>query len=343
MSGSLGVISTPLALTRNRAVTTSPESSSTRHRSCRPRRSSAPSTLVPNRILRTQAVLVDAVLGVGLQLVPRRVGARPVRALLEGELVGERRDVHGDTGIRVPVPGSAGSVARLDHQVVADPGLVELDRGADAGEPGADDDGVVVGRCHGTSRRVGDDVQTVLGPQRQRRFEFYRMIRAHVECEALAHDRRHQHHLHQREALPDADAPPAAERQIRRPGPVLGGVTEKAGRVEDLGVGPPALVVVDLVDRDQHRRARTDVVPVDDVVLDRLTPDHPHRREVALRFLDAGGGPRQPASDRRRSGRRPPSTSSISASIRSPRIGVAAPAGTRATTSRSRWSRGRRA
>src|SRR4029077_4806493 len=94
-----------------------------------------------------QAVLVDGGFGVGLQLVPGRVGARPVGALLEGELVRERRNVNGDTGIRVPVPGAAWSVACLDHQVVTEVRLVELDRGTDAGKAGADDDGVVIGRC----------------------------------------------------------------------------------------------------------------------------------------------------------------------------------------------------
>ena len=97
--------------------------------------------------LAAQTVLVDAVLGVGLQFVPGRVGARPVRALLEGELVRERRNVNGDTGIRVPVPSAAWPVASLDHQVVAQARLVELDGGADAGKTGADDDGVVVGHC----------------------------------------------------------------------------------------------------------------------------------------------------------------------------------------------------
>ena len=67
----------------------------------------------------------------------------------------------------------------------------------------------------------------------------------------------------------------------------------EAGRIERFGVGPPAGVVVDVVDRDDHRGAGTDVVPVDDVVLDRLPGDDPHRREVALRLLDARRGPLQ--------------------------------------------------
>ena len=95
--------------------------------------------------LRPDAVLVGAVLGVGLQFVAPRVGSRPVRPLLERELVGKRRNVHGDTGIGVPVPGAADPVAGLDDEVVAEALLVELDGGADAREPRADDQAVVVG------------------------------------------------------------------------------------------------------------------------------------------------------------------------------------------------------
>ena len=50
MSGRLGMVSAPLALTRNRAQTVSPESSSTRHRSASAS-NVAPSTRVLNRIL----------------------------------------------------------------------------------------------------------------------------------------------------------------------------------------------------------------------------------------------------------------------------------------------------
>ena len=96
--------------------------------------------------LRSQAVLVDTVGGVVGQLGAGRVGPRPFGALLEGELVGERRDVDRDPGIGVPVPRAARLLAGLDDQVVVHPGAIELDRGADAGEPGTDDDDVVV-RC----------------------------------------------------------------------------------------------------------------------------------------------------------------------------------------------------
>ena len=102
--------------------------------------------------LGSQAVLGDAVFGVGLQFVAGGVGARPVRALLERELIGERRNINGDTGIGVPVPRAAGSVACLDDQVVVQAGLVELDRGADAGESGTDDHAVIIGQPSRYSR-----------------------------------------------------------------------------------------------------------------------------------------------------------------------------------------------
>ena len=43
------------------------------------------------------------------------------------------------------MPRAAEAVARLDDHVVVDAGLVELDRRADAGEAGADDQDLVVG------------------------------------------------------------------------------------------------------------------------------------------------------------------------------------------------------
>ena len=95
--------------------------------------------------LRPDAVLVGAVLGVGLQLAAARVGSRPVRPLLERELIGKRRNVDGDTGIGVPVPRAADVVTGLDDEVVVEALLIELDRGADAREPRADDQAVVVG------------------------------------------------------------------------------------------------------------------------------------------------------------------------------------------------------
>ena len=76
-------------------------------------------------------------------------------ALLERELVGERRDVHGDPGIGVPVTRCRRRRRRPRPSVVVQSRLVELDRGADPGEPGADDDGVVVrGVGHGRLRPI---------------------------------------------------------------------------------------------------------------------------------------------------------------------------------------------
>src|SRR5262249_53923151 len=85
-----------------------------------------------------QAVLVDAVLRVRLQLAPGRVHTRPVAALLERELVAEGGDVDGDPRVGVPVPGASHPVSLLQHHEVREPGLVELHRGPDAREAGAD-------------------------------------------------------------------------------------------------------------------------------------------------------------------------------------------------------------
>ncbi|CAB4958103.1 unannotated protein [freshwater metagenome] len=105
------------------------------------------------------AEAVDAVLRVGLQLAARRVDPRPARPLPVGELVAERRDVDRDAGIRVPVPRAADAVAGLEHEDVVLAGVLQRDRGADAGEAGADDDHLVVGgedlgRAHGVLRDV---------------------------------------------------------------------------------------------------------------------------------------------------------------------------------------------
>src|SRR5262249_27244542 len=91
------------------------------------------------------AVLVHAMLGVRLQLAPGGVHARPVRALLERELVAERRDVDGDARVRVPVPRTTDAVALVDHEVVGDAGGAEPDRGPDPREPRPDDGDLVIG------------------------------------------------------------------------------------------------------------------------------------------------------------------------------------------------------
>src|ERR1700735_2122376 len=89
-------------------------------------------------------VLIHAVLRVDLELRPRRVHARPVAALLEGELVAEGRDVDRYPWIGVPVPGAPATVPGLQHDEVAEAGLVELDRRPDAREAGTDHDDLVV-------------------------------------------------------------------------------------------------------------------------------------------------------------------------------------------------------
>jgi hypothetical protein len=92
-----------------------------------------------------QPVVVDELLGVGLQLVARRVHARP-RLLAERELVAERRDVDLDAGIAVPVPGAADPVAFLEQDEVLDARSLDRDGGADAREARADDRDVDVRR-----------------------------------------------------------------------------------------------------------------------------------------------------------------------------------------------------
>src|SRR5204862_7303939 len=92
------------------------------------------------------AVLVDAVLGVGLQLLPGRVDARPVTALLKGELVAEGGDVDGDPRIGVPVPRAAHPVALLEHDEVPEARLVELDRRPYPRKAGADHGDLVIDR-----------------------------------------------------------------------------------------------------------------------------------------------------------------------------------------------------
>ena len=89
-------------------------------------------------------VLIDAVLCVGLELVAGRVHARPVAALLEGELVAEGGDINGDAGIGVPVPGATDAVALLEHDEIREASLIKLDRGPDPREACSDHDDLVI-------------------------------------------------------------------------------------------------------------------------------------------------------------------------------------------------------
>ena len=68
-----------------------------------------------------QSVLLDAVLGVALDLVALGEDARPARIQLERELVAERRDVDGDPRIGVVPPGAADVVGLLEDHEVVDP------------------------------------------------------------------------------------------------------------------------------------------------------------------------------------------------------------------------------
>jgi hypothetical protein len=122
MSGGLGWVSAPVAPMTWRAVSVSPAS-----------------------VARVQKQPSSSNVAAQMR---GRVDARPVRALGEGELVAERRDVDGDPRIRVPVPRAADPVARLDDEVVVDAGVVELDRRAEAAEAAADDDRLVLRDRH---------------------------------------------------------------------------------------------------------------------------------------------------------------------------------------------------
>jgi hypothetical protein len=48
--------------------------------------------------------------------------------------------------------------------------------------------------------------------------------------------------------------------------------------------------MVDVMDGDDHGGAFADSVAADDVVLDTLARNNPHRGEVPLRFLQAAAG-----------------------------------------------------
>ncbi len=108
----------------------------------------SPVTSTPNWILAMQAEVVDHVLDVAADLAGGRVGARPGRVLDERERVQQRRDVASGTGIGVVPPGSADAVGTFEDHDVVDAGLGELDRRAESGETGTDNERVVGVRRH---------------------------------------------------------------------------------------------------------------------------------------------------------------------------------------------------
>jgi hypothetical protein len=85
-----------------------------------------------------QAIVVEHLFEIGLQLRLLGVGAGPVVAL---EGVGVEVRGHVDLGARVAVvpPGAAGPVGLLEDGEGVDARLLELDRSGDAGEAGPDD------------------------------------------------------------------------------------------------------------------------------------------------------------------------------------------------------------
>ena len=108
-----------------------------------------------------QVECVDHVLDVLADLTGRGVGPRPVRVLRERERVQQRRDVARRTGIRVVPPGAADAVGALEDDEVVDAGLGQLDRGAEAGEAGTDDQGVVDAVAVGHGQAAGSWVSSL--------------------------------------------------------------------------------------------------------------------------------------------------------------------------------------
>ncbi|MGY2873073.1 hypothetical protein ACVW00_000263 [Marmoricola sp. URHA0025 HA25] len=93
-----------------------------------------------------EVVLVGDVLGVRLQLRAAREPVLPARVGLERVGVGDARDVDGEAGVVVHVPGPAEVVLAVqDHEVVVAEAL-QADRRPHPAEAGAHDDHVVVGR-----------------------------------------------------------------------------------------------------------------------------------------------------------------------------------------------------
>ena len=105
-----------------------------------------PGLVVPGRLLHRgtepepveRAGLTGDALQVGLDLRLRGEGPGPVRVGREREAVELAGYVARRAGVGVVAPGAPDVVAPVDHQEVGQTGLLQLDRGAEAGEPGAD-------------------------------------------------------------------------------------------------------------------------------------------------------------------------------------------------------------
>jgi hypothetical protein len=100
---------------------------------------SRPFDLLARIEVRPEAELVHAVLGVGLDLVPGRVLARPVGVGFEGETVKVRLHVAGGAGVAVPVPGSTRFGRLVGDPEVADACFEKPFAEANATKAGADD------------------------------------------------------------------------------------------------------------------------------------------------------------------------------------------------------------
>jgi hypothetical protein len=96
------------------------------------------------------AGLAGGALEVGVDLRLRAERARPVRVRREAERVELARHVAGGARVGVVAPGAADGRALVDDQEVTQAVLVELDRGAEPGEAGTDDeDADALGKAQG--------------------------------------------------------------------------------------------------------------------------------------------------------------------------------------------------
>jgi hypothetical protein len=96
--------------------------------------------------VRSQPVLVDVVVDIGLDLVPLREESRPVVLELVRELVSAGRDVDADAGIRVVAPRAAHVVRALEDREVVHARVEQGGAHPEPADAGADDRDLVVGR-----------------------------------------------------------------------------------------------------------------------------------------------------------------------------------------------------